>query len=210
MDDGDQAASFSPLLRPVEVAALVPAAGSSPETRDVGAPRVLGRPGWSGRLEKAQGTQWRGLSRDRGIGGWRSTARRRRQPTPTRNQAQQRAREGKGEGRGGSLPQGIPQEPLGGGEGATMARVNGGSTGTAQRTVGECGHRKSVRERRNWSVSCGCRGRAHHGRGHDRAPTSTGKRARDGSGQRWLLPGVYAARGVEMRLCGCENEGGGE
>jgi hypothetical protein len=76
MDDGDRAAGFGPLLRPAEVAAPVPAAGSSPETRGAGAPRVLGRPGWSGRLGKARGTQWRGLSRDRGTGGWQPTARR--------------------------------------------------------------------------------------------------------------------------------------
>jgi hypothetical protein len=67
---------LGPLLWPAEVAALVPAAGSSPETRGAGAPRVLGRPGWSRRLGKARGTQWRGLSRDRGTGGWRPTARR--------------------------------------------------------------------------------------------------------------------------------------
>jgi hypothetical protein len=34
-----------------------------------------------------------------------------------------------------------------------MARVNGGGTGTARRTAGERGQRKSGRERRNWSVS---------------------------------------------------------
>jgi hypothetical protein len=76
MDDGDRAAGFDPLLRPAEVAALVPAAGSLPETRGARAPRVLGRPGWSGRLGKARGTQWRGLSRDRGTRGWRPTTRR--------------------------------------------------------------------------------------------------------------------------------------
>jgi hypothetical protein len=76
MDDGDRVAGFGPLLRPAEVAALAPAAGSSPKTRGAGAPRVLGRPGWSGRLGKARGTQWRGLSRDRGTGGWWATARR--------------------------------------------------------------------------------------------------------------------------------------
>jgi hypothetical protein len=43
--------------------------------------------------------------------------------------------------------------------------------------------------------SCGRRGRAHRGRGHGRAPTSTGKRARDDGGQRRLLPGVRAAWG---------------
>jgi hypothetical protein len=43
--------------------------------------------------------------------------------------------------------------------------------------------------------SCGRRGRAHRGRGHGRAPTSTGKWARDGSGQRRLLPGMHAAQG---------------
>jgi hypothetical protein len=74
-------------------------------------------------------------------------ARRRRQPTPTRNQAQHRAWEGKGEGRGGSLPQGVPQEPLGGGEGATVARFDGGGTGTMWRIAGERGQRKSGRER---------------------------------------------------------------
>jgi hypothetical protein len=51
-----------------------PRRGSSPETRGAGAPRVLGRPGWSGRLGKARGTYWRGLSRDRGTGGGRPTA----------------------------------------------------------------------------------------------------------------------------------------
>jgi hypothetical protein len=53
-----------------------PRRGSSPETRGAGAPRVLGRPGWSGRLGKARGTHWRGLNRDRGTGGWQPTARR--------------------------------------------------------------------------------------------------------------------------------------
>jgi hypothetical protein len=43
--------------------------------------------------------------------------------------------------------------------------------------------------------SCGRRGKAHRGRGHDGAPTSTGKRARDGGGQRRLLSGVRAAWG---------------
>jgi hypothetical protein len=51
-----------------------PRRGSSPETRGTGAPRVLGRSGWSGRLGKAWGTYWRGLSRDRGTGGGRPTA----------------------------------------------------------------------------------------------------------------------------------------
>jgi hypothetical protein len=49
--------------------------GSSPETRGAGALRVLGRPGWSGRLGKARATYWRGLSRDRGTRGGRPTAR---------------------------------------------------------------------------------------------------------------------------------------
>jgi hypothetical protein len=52
-----------------------PRRGSSQETRGAGAPRVLGRPGWSGRLGKARGTYWRGLNRGRGTGGWRPTAR---------------------------------------------------------------------------------------------------------------------------------------
>jgi hypothetical protein len=43
--------------------------------------------------------------------------------------------------------------------------------------------------------SCGRRGKAHRGRGHGGAPTSTGKRARDGGGQRRLLSGVRAAWG---------------
>jgi hypothetical protein len=51
-----------------------PRRGSSPETKGVGAPRVLGRPGWPGRLGKARGTYWRGLGRDRGTGGGRPTA----------------------------------------------------------------------------------------------------------------------------------------
>jgi hypothetical protein len=55
MDDGDRAVGFGPLLRPAEVAAPVPAAGSSPETRGVGAPRVLGRPGWSGEVGEGAG-----------------------------------------------------------------------------------------------------------------------------------------------------------
>jgi hypothetical protein len=78
MDDGDRAAGFGPLLRPVEVAAPVPAAGelTGDKGRGGGAPRVLGRPGWSGRLGKARGTYRRGLNRDRGTRGWRPTARR--------------------------------------------------------------------------------------------------------------------------------------
>jgi hypothetical protein len=51
-----------------------PRRGSSLEMRGAGAPRVLGRPGWSGRLGKARGTYWRGLGRDRGTGGGRPTA----------------------------------------------------------------------------------------------------------------------------------------
>jgi hypothetical protein len=156
MDDGDRAADFGSLLRPAEVAALVPAAGSSPETRGAGAPRVLGRPGWSGGVGEGAGNPMaRAKSRygHQRVAAHGETARRRRHPTPTRNQAQQRAREGKGEGMGGSLPQGVPQEPLGGGEGVTMARVNGGGTGTAWRSAGERGQRKSGREWRNWSVS---------------------------------------------------------
>jgi hypothetical protein len=43
--------------------------------------------------------------------------------------------------------------------------------------------------------SCGRRGEAHRGRGHGGAPTSTGKRARDGGGQRRLLSGVRVAWG---------------
>jgi hypothetical protein len=43
--------------------------------------------------------------------------------------------------------------------------------------------------------SCGRRGKAHRGRGHGGAPTSTGKRARDDGGQRRLLTGVRAAWG---------------
>jgi hypothetical protein len=50
-----------------------PRRGSSPETRGAGAERVLGRPGWSGRLGKARGTYWRGLGHDRGTGGGRPT-----------------------------------------------------------------------------------------------------------------------------------------
>jgi hypothetical protein len=51
-----------------------PRRGSSPETRGAGALRVLRRPGWPGRLRKARGIFWRGLGRDRGTGGGRSTA----------------------------------------------------------------------------------------------------------------------------------------
>jgi hypothetical protein len=75
MDGGDRAASFGPLVRPAEVAAPVPTAGELAGDKGAGAPRVSGRPGWSGRLGKARGTYWRGLNRGRGTGGWRPTAR---------------------------------------------------------------------------------------------------------------------------------------
>jgi hypothetical protein len=60
---------------------------------------------------------------------------------------------GKRRGQGRFLTSRRTQGPLGGGEGATTTRVNGGGTGTAWRTAGERGQRKSGRERRNWSVS---------------------------------------------------------
>jgi hypothetical protein len=47
---------------------------SSPETRARGLCGSLGRPEWPGRLGKARGILWRGLGRDRGTGGGRSTA----------------------------------------------------------------------------------------------------------------------------------------
>jgi hypothetical protein len=43
--------------------------------------------------------------------------------------------------------------------------------------------------------SCGRRGKAHRGRGHGGAPTSTGKRARDGGEQRRRHSSVRAAWG---------------
>jgi hypothetical protein len=43
--------------------------------------------------------------------------------------------------------------------------------------------------------SCGRRGEAHRGRGHGGAPTLTGKRARDGGGQRRRRSGVRTAWG---------------
>jgi hypothetical protein len=74
MDGGDQAASFGPLLQPAEATAAAPAAEELAGDKGCGAPRVLGRPGWPGRLGKAWGTYWRGLGRDRGTGGGRPTA----------------------------------------------------------------------------------------------------------------------------------------
>jgi hypothetical protein len=133
-----------------------PRRGSSPETRGAGAPRVLGRPGWSGRLGKARGTYWRGLNRDRGTGGWRPTARwlvggaNRLRREIKRSREQGREKEKAGEV---SYLKAHPRDL------SVAVRRDDGSgqwwrtTAAAWRTAGERGQRKSGRERRNWSVS---------------------------------------------------------
>jgi hypothetical protein len=133
-----------------------PRQGSSPEARGAGAPRVLGRPGWSGRLGKVWGTYWRGLNRGRDTGGWRPTARwlgsgaNRLRREIRRSREQWREKE-----RAGEVPylKAYPRD-------LSMAvKRDDGSvqrwriTAAAWRTAGERGQRKSGRERRNWSVS---------------------------------------------------------
>jgi hypothetical protein len=57
--------------------------------------------------------------------------------------------------------------------------------------------------------SCGRRGEAHRGGGHGGAPTSMGKRARDGGGQRWRRSGVRVAWGRMKRgSAGAQMRGG--
>jgi hypothetical protein len=163
----------------------------------------------------ARGTYRRGLNRDRGTGGWRPTARRlggsanrlRREIKHNREQGRE-----KGEGRGGSLPQGVPQGPLGGGEGATTARVNGGGTGTAWRTAGERGQRKSRRQRRNWSVSrvADVEAALTVAEGTAGLRRRRGNRLGTAADNGGSSLACAQRGGVEMRLCRCTNEGGGE
>jgi hypothetical protein len=63
--------------------------------------------------------------------------------------------------------------------------------------IGACPELRTSRQSSPWQ-------RAQQGSDFD------GKRAWDSSGQRRLLPGGRATRGVEMRLCRCANEGGGK
>jgi hypothetical protein len=214
MDDGDQAADFGPLLRPAEVATLVLAARSSPETRGAGAPRVLGRPGWSGRLGKARGTQWRGLSRDRGTGGWRPTARRlgggvnrlRREIKHNREQGREKERAGevpylkayprnlsvavKARRWLGSM---AVAPGLRGGRRVSAGRGTQGGRGE----IGVCPELRTSRQSSPWQ----------------RARQGSDVNGETGSG-RWRTTAAppWRARsvGVEMRLCRCANEGGGE
>jgi hypothetical protein len=133
-----------------------PRRGSSPETRVAGAPWVLGRPGWSGRLGKARGTYWRGLSRDRGTGGG-GPRRTGSAAAPTDSDEELSAlgsKGGKGRGRWRFLTS--RRTP---GTSRWRRRRDDGSgrrwrtTAAARRTAGERGQRKSGRERGNWSVS---------------------------------------------------------
>jgi hypothetical protein len=63
-------------------------------------------------------------------------------------------------------------------------------------------------------LSCGRRGKAHHGKGHSGAPTSAEERARDGGERRRFLPGLRSARwdldSTGMRMREGESEWGSE
>jgi hypothetical protein len=124
---------------------------------------------------------------------------------------QQGAREGKEEGRGGSLPQGVPQRPLSGGEGATTVRVNGGgqrrlrggrrvSAGRGNQggrgEIGACPELRTSRQSSPWQ-------RAWRGSDVD-GETGSGRR-------RATATPLWRARSVgevEKRFCRCANEGG--
>jgi hypothetical protein len=186
-----------------------PRRGSSPETRGAGAPRVLGRPGWSGRLGKARGTYWRGLRRDRGGPRWNGSA---AAPTDSDEELSTAGSKG-GEGRGQGRFLTSRRTP---GTSRWRQRCGDGSgrrwrtTTAARRMAGERGQRGLGRDRRNWGVSrvadveakltvaegtAGLRRRRETGSGRRRATAAALWRAR-------------SVGEVEKGFCRCANEGG--
>jgi hypothetical protein len=129
---------------------------SSPETRARGLCGSLGRPEWPGRLGEARGTFWRGLGRDRGTGGGRSTAKRlgggvnQLRRGIKRSREQQRGRGGQGRFLTSRRAPGTPRWRQWRDDGPGRRWR---TSVAARRTAGERRQREIGRGRGNWGVS---------------------------------------------------------